>query len=34
MDFEILFLGYGKGLYTAEELDGNYDNKDKKLVFL
>ncbi|KAM3134153.1 hypothetical protein pb186bvf_013774 [Paramecium bursaria] len=26
--------GYGKGLYTAEELDGNYDNKEKKLVFL
>ncbi|CAD8212506.1 unnamed protein product [Paramecium octaurelia] len=27
--------GYGKGLYTGDELDGNtYDNKDKKLQFL
>jgi TRAF3-interacting protein 1 len=28
-------LGYGKGLYVADELDGNsYQNKEKKLVFL
>ncbi|CAK57362.1 unnamed protein product (macronuclear) [Paramecium tetraurelia] len=28
-------LGYAKGLYTTDELDGNsYDNKDKKLMFL
>lgn len=33
--FKIWILGYGKGLYSGDELDGNtYDNRDKKLSFL